>query len=211
MKNMMSILVVLAIIFVFAGCNTNMPTSNENSAATSQSFGSMGNIKSSENAVEITGQNELNTLGREVLDGAFYAGMLYTSWNHPSKLDPEVFSAFYIWLHSLDESAEPYVEFDKLGAPMVSQDKLESQITACFDVTVDYLRQSQHYHGESKLYTLVELGGAWSCEVISAVRKRDILEIKFQFVDSNGDIGQTGMLIVQEADSGYRYLSCIVD
>lgn len=151
---------------------------------------------------------DLEEIYRLYFHPLFLATITAESWDDPQQLSPDAFVHYYLARHYYDP-VHP-AERDLEREETVDQQVLEQEVMSHFDVSREFLRQSQEYDPDRGVYVMNYLGGAASSKVVGATWNGDRLSISFEYYSPADDttVIRSGSLQMYISGEEYQYLSC---
>ena len=149
---------------------------------------------------------DLEQLTEEYLTPIAISGMGAQNWDDPEELQPDQFISYYVvWAMPAERDLET--------PETVPADELEAKLQERFDVSSEFLRQSGCYDPDTGLYTPGYVGSAGRAEVTAAREEDGRLLLDYVFFSPADDttVIRTGILTLEPAGEGWKYLSCVTE
>ena len=155
----------------------------------------------------------INTQNTEMLKEKYITPIVksgvYGNWENAEDINPRYLFEFYQYSGNL-------YDYDSKGNHATyyyNQEKVENFIMKYFDVTSDYLKESEQYEKDKNAYSLLGInGGEIPTKITAAKQEDDILTINYEILDINGEtymICESNIKLIDK--DNYKYISSSLD
>ena len=206
MKKIIALMLALMLVLSFAACGNETEntengeenvTGEENTALYEEIILNFGGIRRHDGSMVVSRK------------GSFYD--FREGIEDCSALEPDT---YYTWVASKTENSDKIkVALTDSEVYAYSADFFEGEVTSCFAVSAETLRESSFYYAEQNCYysdAIVSSSEYVSISLVSAEENEDTLTLHLTLTDMSGEANYA-LTVNLLAEGGYNYVSYIAE